>query len=107
ELAGVADVRYRGGVRRAAGAADLLREALADGVVVGLRRLELPAQQVVLFDDDGALVAVHRDRLGVAGPDAGGRLDEAEGAALEAQGGDRGVLDLDALVRQEGGEAHD
>src|SRR5262249_9654638 len=55
--------------------------------------------------DDASRIAVDRDRLREAGVNARRRLDDAEGAAFELEAGDRGILDLDTLMGEHGGEA--
>src|SRR5205085_49425 len=83
QLPGVIDVRDRRRIARTARGADLLGEALPKRVVFRRWRLELPALHVLLLHNDRTAVAMYRDRLGQAGPDAGGRLDDAEGAVRE------------------------
>src|SRR5262245_32681162 len=61
ELPGVADMRDRRRVARAARSPGLLCEPRPDVLVLGRLGVELPAQQVVLFDDDAALVPMHGD----------------------------------------------
>src|SRR5438046_1379932 len=63
ELAGVSLVRNGGRIARPAGGADFLHEPLADRIIPGLRGLELPAQQVILLDDDAPLITVDADRF--------------------------------------------
>src|SRR2546421_4060215 len=50
ELAGVADVRNRRRIARAARGAALLRETRPNRVVLGRLRIEFPLQEVVLLD---------------------------------------------------------
>src|SRR6185437_244085 len=91
KLPGVADVGNGGGIARPAGCSRPLGEPLPYLLVAVAVRIELPADQVVLLDDHGALITVDRDGFGQAGPDARGRLDNSKGAVMEAQAGDRRV----------------
>src|SRR5262249_51555032 len=104
ELPGVTYVRDCRWVTRPAAGPDLRREALTYRHVLGPRFLEVPLEYVVLLDDDGAGVAMHRDRLRQTRVHTGGCLNHAEGAALELQACHSGVLNLDALVGEHGGE---
>jgi len=52
ELPRVADMRNGRRIARSAGGAHLLREALLDRLILRRRRIELPADEIVLLDDD-------------------------------------------------------
>src|SRR2546421_723174 len=68
---------------------------------------QAPTEESPLLDDRGALAAVDRKGLRITGMHTRRRLDDAQGAVLEADARHRRVLYLDALVGQRGGEAAD
>src|SRR6185503_9854641 len=83
--------------RRRAGAH---RGALAHGAdlrILGLLDAEIPARDVVVFHDDGAILAADLDAARPARPGGGGAFDGAERAARELQRGDAGVLGFDPM----------
>ena len=71
------------GSARASRGANLLSKPRLDRFIASARVLKLPAQNVVLFDDRRAAVAMDGDRLRQPRMDACRRLDDAEGAVAK------------------------